>query len=821
VIAVNVKGWVALPIVLSLLLTVTVAVLPTSAGSNFNVTKEWVTDTGPGITYYVDLTADGSKAVVAIEYPPRVDVIDVSSGKVIKEISGFSGYYVSAAAVSPSSDKVAILLSRNAGGNKYFFKVVLTSLSTGKKIWSSKEYPGFGWNLDFTDDGKLIIASPGNDNTVYAFNALSGALAWKHSISKVDDVIGVKAYGSRIYVGAASEGTKGYLIVLNNAGREVTRVSGLPGRPLTPALSPNGKLLAVPVGLPESQSVFKGWVILYDTTTMKRIWTSPNLGEYPWTAAFLPSLNTVVTVLDDGKVCFLSMKDGLPIKCERNEGWFGDFVVTIPSKGLAIVALDKKVSSNKHVGRVIAYRATPLTTTTKAEEGVTKVKFIEPTVKWVKAQTVWVNKGFKDNNVYEDKVAISPDGKYVAVISHYKSSTGRDQVTINVLRMKDGGLHWKYTHIAKEKETFVHPMIEWSPNGKILYIAIVELLPTTASGGKPWGNNELVSVDMAAKNVLWVKKGIRITRMAAVGPNRLILLTISNDNKAYYVQVLNGLTGESLLTKKVSKNPKVAAYALGGITTNPPFAVIGFGSGLASDYRNSTIVKLTLDEKGIVRWRVRIEGFITGITPLPEGKRIVLRLRGKVQQTPTTLMVLLNNADGKPVYGIRGNDLLKYAMMSKYVLNEEGSTVVFYGSVYVCRLNVNTASGTCAKTEGLGSIISASPAPGGAVIAVISGGYEKVAYVKIGSETATTPATSPHTSQPVTTPKTTPRTSAGTSPKTSVVTHVTTHPRNPGFPWTLVGAGGAGAFIVVVLLVLIARRRSRKEASYPPPPPPP
>lgn len=356
---------------------------PLRAQQGLSVSEEWVLNTGSGIPYSIDLSADGSTAVVAIEYPAKLLVVDVTAGKIVKEVGIFSkDYYASFAAITPDGTKAAILLSRPVSKDNYVFRVALVSVSTGKTLWMSSEYLGYGWNVDFSDDGKLVVVSPGSDNTIYAFRTSNGAVAWKTELSGVAKTLGVRAGGGRVFVSTVTSKGEGTVVILSNDGDEVSRIKNLPGKPILSTLSPDGKLLTIPIGLTESESSFKGWVALYDTATLKRLWLSPDLGEYPWVAAFLPSQQVVATVLDNGKVCFLSISDGSVLKCETHKGWAGDSLASIPSLGLVIVTMDKKVSSDEYVGKVIAYRVSlagggqPSTT---APQTTTKPSTTQPT----------------------------------------------------------------------------------------------------------------------------------------------------------------------------------------------------------------------------------------------------------------------------------------------------------------------------------------------------------------------------------------------------------------------------------------------------------
>lgn len=387
---------------------------PLQAQQGLSVSEEWVLDTGSGIPYSIDLLADGSTAVVAIEYPAKLLVVDVVAGKIVKEVGVFSkDYYASFAAITPDGTKVAILLSRPVSKDNYVFKVALVSVSTGKTLWMSSEYPGYGWNVDFSDDGKLVVASPGSDNTVYAFRTSNGAVAWKTELSGVAKILGVRAGGGRVFVSTVTSEGEGAVVILSDEGDEVGRIKNLPGQPILPTLSPDGKLLTIPIGLTESESSFRGWVALYDTATLKRLWLSPDLGEYPWVATFLPSQQVVATVLDNGKVCFLSLSNGSVLKCETHKGWAGDSLASIPSRGLVIATIDKKVSSNEYVGKIIAYRVSlagggqPSTT---APQTTTKPSTTQPTTPKTTPITTQAGTGAATGDVTTPATTTKPGG---------------------------------------------------------------------------------------------------------------------------------------------------------------------------------------------------------------------------------------------------------------------------------------------------------------------------------------------------------------------------------------------------------------------------
>ncbi|GEM_PF-3914938 len=355
---------------------------PLQAKQRLNINEEWVLDTGSGIPYSIDLSADGSIAVVAIEYPASLLVVDVATGNIVRKVSMGKDYYAAFAAITPDGAKAALLLSRPVSKDNYVFRIALVSVDTGKTLWRTSEYPGFGWNVDFSDDGKLIVASPASDNVVYAFRTSNGAVAWKTKLSGAAKLWGVRASGGKVFVGIVTGEGEGMVVVLSKDGEEVNRIKNLPGQPILPTLSPNSKLLAIPIGLTESESSFRGWIALYDATTLKKVWLSPNLGEYPWVAAFLPAQQVVATVLDNGKVCFLSLNDGSVLRCEIHKGWAGDSLASVPSRGLVIVTMDKKLSSGEYVGKIIAYRVSlagggqPSTT---APQTTTKPSTTQPT----------------------------------------------------------------------------------------------------------------------------------------------------------------------------------------------------------------------------------------------------------------------------------------------------------------------------------------------------------------------------------------------------------------------------------------------------------
>lgn len=353
------------------------------AQQEVSVSEEWVLNVGSGIPYSIDLSADGSVAVVAIEYPAKLLVIDVGAGKVVKEVGGFGeDCYASFAAIAPDGSRAAIIVSRAISKDNYAFRVALVSLSTGRTLWTSPEYPGYGWNVDFSDDGGLLVASSGTDNAVYAFRTSSGEVVWRTELPGVAKVFGVSVSGGRVFASVVTSKGDGAVVILSEDGAEVGRIEGLPGRPLLPTLSPSGKLLTIPVGLTESEGSYRGWVMLYDAATLKKIWSSPELGEYPWVAAFLPSQQVVATVLDNGNVCFLSLKDGSVLECESHEGWAGDSLASIPSSGLVVATLDRKVSSGDYIGKVIAYRVSLVgggQPSTTAPQTTTKPSTTQPT----------------------------------------------------------------------------------------------------------------------------------------------------------------------------------------------------------------------------------------------------------------------------------------------------------------------------------------------------------------------------------------------------------------------------------------------------------
>jgi hypothetical protein len=159
-----------------------------------------------------------------------------------------------------------------------------------------------------------------------------------------------------VFVGALRGESEGSVVILNTNGKVIGRISNLPGRPTRSALSPDGKFLAVPIGMTGSGGSYEGRVALYDLTRMKRVWLSPNLGDYPWETAFLLPQHAVVTIVDNGNLCFLSMSDGSVIRCVTHKGWAGDSIALIPSRGLLIVTMDKKAPSGEYSGKVIAYR---------------------------------------------------------------------------------------------------------------------------------------------------------------------------------------------------------------------------------------------------------------------------------------------------------------------------------------------------------------------------------------------------------------------------------------------------------------------------------
>ena len=358
--ALRVATALTLVVVVVAALTYGVITAPTAgAYARVKVVRAWYVDVGSGVPYSIDVTPDGSLAVIATDYPPRLILVSTDSGEIMGEVKNVcSECLLSSATISPDGSRVAVIAARSTGGDNYVFKVVTVSLKTRKVVWASKEFPSFGWTLRYSPDGKLIVVTSGDGDKVYALRSDTGALVWTVSISGAEKVLGVATSSGGVYVTYLTTDGDGGVMLISYGGKEVRKVTGLEGTPLIPSLTLDGKLLTIPLGISKGGDTYAGKVVALNPSTLKRLYESPELSDYVWatTPIHEAGANVVAGIIDNGTVCFFTQWDLKPITCARNKGWAGDDLAALPNKPVVLITIDKKQSSGDYVGRVVAYK---------------------------------------------------------------------------------------------------------------------------------------------------------------------------------------------------------------------------------------------------------------------------------------------------------------------------------------------------------------------------------------------------------------------------------------------------------------------------------
>ncbi len=486
-------------------------------------------DNVEGFVNFVRVSNDGKYVSAALSAPSRV-ILYTNDGKKIWE-KLFENGYVQCIDIEPNNNAIAVSFSWDVG-EKTYFKVYVLNIADGSVIWESETFAGSGWEIEYSPNGRYIVATTSLDSIII-LDTFREYEAQTLDLS-MDNTFGIAISNDKIFVGGfRGEPYSGIILCIDISSKKIIWSNDqLEDSVISLKISTNESVLYAGIAIDEANNKRTGKIIALDINNGEKLWETSKYDSYVWEIDELKN-GWLIGALGDLGIVILDSQTGEELNKISIPNGTGVFSIeTIPDKIGFVLGTNKRIEENKYVAEIYylilrekeGYTSSGITTSVTDTINTTQ-QFKTLPESW---GPLWIRDDIKTiPNFNWVSITPSPDGKLVGII-HWKEN----KITITILRTSNG----KTIYSASVDKTgrYYSTELFWSPDSTVLYACL---------GISSAENLRIIALNTITYSITWNKEipsNIDMVTLSRDGKYFMLVNTIYHDSQVFIVSTENG-----------------------------------------------------------------------------------------------------------------------------------------------------------------------------------------------------------------------------------------------------------------------------------------